>query len=520
VLIGSALTLGQGAAINAAQIMDVAAVTLGANVSLNNGAGDVFTLSASSAPGADVSRHRAQIELTGAVGDKLTNAGMIMATGTGIEIIAVAFANSGVVDVAGGDLHFNKALSGGGMLEVAKGAGLSIAGGGSTFAGMIEGAGTVNISGVTTLEAGATLAVAKLVESNNLKLAAGESVTNLAADDFTLTATASTNVTPHRAQIELSGTANDSFTNLGTVLANGSGSEEFGVAFVNNGHVSATAGTLSFLDNVTGTGALSAATGAVIDLVGGATYAGAITGAGTVRFDGAVTLNAGASIAATNIVETDNLTLGASESIKIAAADTYTITTGTTGASNPPHRAQISLAGASGDSFTNGGTLAVNGTGSASFSLTVINSGNASVGSGTLSFLGAVTNTGTIAATAATAVFGTAIAGTGTLDVGATGTLSLLDGAAAGQTLDFLTTSGLVDLTTPTAFLGTIGGFGTGDSIDLIKTVETSYNFASGVLTVKDNTTVVASLKFAGTYTNADFTLATDNNAGTLITFK
>ena len=209
-------------------------------------------------------------------------------------------------------------------------------------------------------------------------------------------------MTPHRAQIELSGTANDSFTNLGTVLANGSGSEEFGVAFVNNGHVSATAGTLSFLDNVTGTGALSAATGAVIDLVGGATY---------------------------------------------------TITTGTTGASNPPHRAQISLAGASGDSFTNGGTLAVNGTGSASFSLTVINSGNASVGSGTLSFLGAVTNTGTIAATAATAVFGTAIAGTGTLDVGATGTLSLLDGAAAGQTLDFLTTSGLVDLTTPTAFL-------------------------------------------------------------------
>jgi len=85
--------------------------------------------------------------------------------------------------------------------------------------------------------------------------------------------------------------------------------------------------------------------------------------------------------------------------------------------------------------------------------------------------------------------------------------------------VDFLTTSGLMDLTAPLGFAGTVAGFGTGDTIDLINTAETSFNFAAGVLTVKNGTAVVASLKFAGTYTTADFALTTDNNGGHLITF-
>jgi hypothetical protein len=85
--------------------------------------------------------------------------------------------------------------------------------------------------------------------------------------------------------------------------------------------------------------------------------------------------------------------------------------------------------------------------------------------------------------------------------------------------VDFLTSSGALDLAAPLSFAGTIDGFGGSDVIDLLKTASTSETFASGVLTVQDNGATVASLHFAGSYTTADFMLSSDNNGGTNITY-
>jgi hypothetical protein len=136
-----------------------------------------------------------------------------------------------------------------------------------------------------------------------------------------------------------------------------------------------------------------------------------------------------------------------------------------------------------------------------------------------MTFMGAATNNGTIDAAGGAALFGTAVAGTGTLAVYATGTLSLLAGAGTGQTVDFLAGTGLVDLTAPLDFAGTVAGFGGSDVIDLIATPETGFSYAGNVLTVTNGSTEVAAIKFAGTYQQSDFSLGSDGNGGTLIKF-
>jgi hypothetical protein len=514
VLIDSSTMLMQGASIGAAQIMQTAQVTLGANESLTNHAGSVFTMTSDAAPG---DRHRAQVEITGSSGDSLSNAGLLVANGTGLETIAVAFANSGLVDVTAGELSLSKGLTGGGTLSVGAGASLSIAGA-TSFNGLVNGAGTVKFNGATTLNAGAALDAAKIVATNNITLGAGENLANLAGDKFTLTATAPKG-TPHRAQIEMKGASGDVFANAGTVLANGTGSESFAVAVTNTGSISATSGTLSFLSTFAGTGQVSASSGAVIDFLGATTFAGAIGGAGTIRFDDDVTLNKGATITAANLVQTANLTLGAGESITNKAGNSYTLTAGTAPGANPPHRAQITVNGNAGDTFSNAGSIVANGSGSVTVDVAFVNSGTTLISAGSMTFMGAATNNGTIDAAGGAALFGTAVAGTGTLAVYATGTLSLLAGAGTGQTVDFLAGTGLVDLTAPLDFAGTVAGFGGSDVIDLIATPETGFSYAGNVLTVTNGSTEVAAIKFAGTYQQSDFSLGSDGNGGTLIKF-
>jgi hypothetical protein len=139
-------------------------------------------------------------------------------------------------------------------------------------------------------------------------------------------------------------------------------------------------------------------------------------------------------------------------------------------------------------------------------------------GSSTLPFIGTVTNDGIIDAAGGTVTFKTAVRGTGMINIDNGGTASLLKGSVAGEHVDFLTGGSLLDLTKATTFKGTIQDFAVVDKIDLIKTAETSYSFANGVLTVKDNSKTVASLHFSGTYTTGDFTLSSDGHGGTFIT--
>ena len=96
------------------------------------------------------------------------------------------------------------------------------------------------------------------------------------------------------------------------------------------------------------------------------------------------------------------------------------------------------------------------------------------------------------------------------LEIGSGATLSLLAGAASGQTVDFMAGTGLLDLTKPAAFAGTLAGFDGSDQIDLIKTAETSFNYAGNTLTVKDGTKTVASLQFSGSYNTGSFMLGSD----------
>jgi hypothetical protein len=138
---------------------------------------------------------------------------------------------------------------------------------------------------------------------------------------------------------------------------------------------------------------------------------------------------------------------------------------------------------------------------------------------GTLSFLGTVTNNGIIGASSGLISFALAVAGTGTLQLGAAGTLSLMAGSGITQTVDFLASTGVLDLTNAITFVGMLEGFGSGDQIDLLNTVKTETNFANGVLTLRDGNQVVASLHFDGSYERSDFMLASDHHGGTVITF-
>jgi hypothetical protein len=137
---------------------------------------------------------------------------------------------------------------------------------------------------------------------------------------------------------------------------------------------------------------------------------------------------------------------------------------------------------------------------------------------GTLAFVGTVTNDGTITATGL-ATFTDTVAGTGTLQIGATGTLTLEQGAVTTQLLDFLAPTGLLTLAEPIAFGAKIANFAPGNQIDLLNTAETNFSYATGTLTVKDNGTTVAALHFTGTYNQADFIVGSDGHGGTSITY-
>ena len=154
------------------------------------------------------------------------------------------------------------------------------------------------------------------------------------------------------------------------------------------------------------------------------------------------------------------------------------------------------------DIFDNAGTIMqASGRGS-EIAMIVENIGVIDVTSGELAFLGK-------------------IAGKGMLELGATGTLSLV-AAASGQVVDFMAGTGLVELIHPQEFAGTLTDFGANDVIDLIDTnsqTETGYSFADGVLTIMNDTKTVASLHFAGSYDTADFAVQSIGHDSFAITF-
>lgn len=264
------------------------------------------------------------------------------------------------------------------------------------------------------------------------------------------------------------------FSNAGTVAALG-GNVTFGTGVAN---LNALAGTL------TG-GAWSAASGGTLAITGGPIVVDAaalsLQGANSLieAGNGSTFTALGASL--TSIAAGGSLFLGPQGALAVAAA-------------NLTDAGGITLAGgtltAKTITLTAGATLA--GLGSVKGAVADAGTVNAT-GSGTLAISGALSGKGSLQ-----------IGNNATTSVGGKLTVAAVNFAAGGtETLA---------LASPAGATSVISGFAHGDVIDLTKTAATalsySGNTSSGVLTVKNGTTVVATFNFSGNYTTASFALA------------
>jgi hypothetical protein len=90
----------------------------------------------------------------------------------------------------------------------------------------------------------------------------------------------------------------------------------------------------------------------------------------------------------------------------------------------------------------------------------------------------------------------------------------------SAQTVVFDSGANTLALGEAADFTGHIADFATGDAIDILGKAATKLSYASGTLTVDNGSTLVAKLKFTGSYTTANFKLTSDNHSGSLISFE
>ncbi len=502
----------------------------------------------------------------------INDSGLLQADGGTTIVIDsnITTGSSGIIDADPGTVLINGAVSGSGTLSggILDAGVLDLAGGGS-FGGVISGNGTVIIGGALTLHAGASLSAANVIETAGLTLAS-VSVTNTAADNFTMTAASG-------ALITLGSTGTGCFTNNGTLLANGAGTARITAPLIDNGTIAVTAsaltatGMLEITGKLSGTGSLSVGPSATAYLTAGGSLSETISGSGTLELGGAYTL-AGGDVAAGTVEVNAAHSLSGDGTLAFALIDKgsvaasggqLTIDGGISGNGTLAAGAGAYLDLAGGGSFA--GVLASTGTGevfiAGATTLTpgaklaghVVDSANLKLagvavtnaagnifslqGAETLSSSGAgafindgefvhsfgqtatvsapFTNSGIVSAQSGTLSFLGSIAGTGTMDLGIAGTIALGLGAA-NQLVDFEGLGSGLELAHPLDFAGSITGFASHDSIFLENTSFTGFSFNKDLLTVKHGSTTVASLNIIET--SNQFTLTAENH-GVLITF-
>ncbi len=468
------------------------------------------------------------------------------ATLSGSGTVQSSVADAGTVNATGGTLTLGS-VTGAGAITAARGAVVDLTAGGA-LSEAISGAGTLQLDGSTPYTHGAAaLAITALTLNSGVALSGTGSISSAIANNGTITASGGKLILS--GQIAGSGALQAAASSVLDLTAGetlnqavgGAGKLELGGAFqlgsgalsvatvaidagaslsgagsltssINDaGTLTAAGGVLTVNGKISGGGTLSAAAGAVLNLADGGSFTGDLGGMGTVEISTALSLDQGAAFSAATTEETANVSLDANTALSLAAGAALDMTAASS--------ATVALQGPSTSSFTNNGNIVGNGAGTAELNVAVINNANVSVGSGTLSFLSTLTNNGTIDASAGLLSVKDTVGGTGILQIGATGTISLLLGAGTGQSVDFLASSGLLDLTKPIDFTGMITGFAGSDVIDLLKAPATSYGFSNNVLTIDNGTTTEASLHFSSGYSLADFSISSDMNGGTFIKF-
>jgi hypothetical protein len=322
---------------------------------------------------------------------------------------------------------------------------------------------------------------------------------------------------------------------LGGVLTNNAGAE----IFIDGGTLAAAglanAGLLSDVATITlggpadNTGTLSLSGGTLTLTTGALTNSGDLA----VHEGSALTTAAGFGLSnsATFNVDTDNSDGGSTVTVGGTLSNTATLDIGNAALSAPTTVTAAGLGNTGSINIEGGSTqqavLTVDGSATTSGTITLTGSSELVVSSGNTFSETAGTTTvnagGTLAAatidvTGGVLDFTSAIAagsGTGNFEIGGTGIVEFGGAVDAGHSITFTGIGGTTELGAPGQFAPTVDGFAVGDKIDLLQTAVTGLSYASGVLTVTNGSTTVASLNVAGAYSTPDFTFASDNNGGT-----
>jgi hypothetical protein len=510
----------------------------------------------------------------------LTNAGTLKEAAAGDTTnVSVGVASSGTIALAAGTLQLNAGSNIGGtvsgagvlafgagdsMLTAATTGNLLIDGGvltvspSSTIAGNINitsgtlGAGAGTITSVTASGAfSATQGTISLTAHDTLNLTDGADFGNFTATGATvdgggtlsLGAGTVNNVvfganvfnTP---QVELTLGGNATLSNAGTLVD--SGIITVGNASGNSGNiVNAVGGTLEFDTNVSGIGlnngakatltnagtilqstntgttttiAASTTSTGVIDLESGTlnlagpnnSIGGTISGLGTLSFSAGRSVLTGAS-------NTSLLVDGGVVVLNAAAGTTNSDVTVSSG-----HLTVGTAQTVDGSVLVSGGELFLSGAKLTASALAVDGSGLLT-GAGQLA--GIVADNGTIEAQRGTLTVDNTVSGSGTFLISGASDLALL-GSVNVAGISFLAGAGEeLQLGKPGSVVATINGFGSTDTIDLLKTAATGLSFTNNQLTIENGANQVAVLDFASGYSQTNFALASDGAGGTLIQF-
>lgn len=435
-------------------------------------------------------------------GGTLATGGLTLASSgilTGSGTVTSTVANAGTITAQGGTLLLDLGVTGSGGLQVAAGATLELAA--VTVAGTVANSGVLRLDGSTLAATIVTLAAGTLVgsgtvlpgiaDAGQIEASGGDLVIDgkvtgsgrvLADAGATLDLAGNAAFTTVQSNVTLFGAGSVIDTGSGTTLR----SLETTLTSIRAGATLAVLGNRGFaasraLTNAgllqLGGGTLSAASFTLSTtgkLVGNGTVAVAVAGLGTIASqDGLLRLAGGVDGSGVLLAE-------AGSTLELASS-------GTTG--------QVTVVG----------TLQLDGTALSAIGVTLDASG-VLVGSGTVA--GLMSDGGKVEANGGLLKLTEAVSGVGSLQIDAGSTLELE--AATGDRITFAAATGTLQLDMPGAVAAGIAGFAGSDVIGLSGEAATGLNYdtATHTLTVTGVSGPIATLRFIGTYTQADFQLA------------